>query len=175
MIRTLLLSTFLISACFIQAQSYTTALGMRLSQHAGISLQQRVAGKLTVEGILQHGFLSNQTMLTALLQKHQNLVTKGINMYAGGGPHFTRYKLPRTIKGNSITASALGLSLIGGLEAAIGRALISIDYKPAFNFGTGIPLYQGEAGLSLRYVLLKQSKSKKSRSPAFLKKDRRAA
>jgi hypothetical protein len=169
------IAIFLLQPLYLQAQLYTTALGLRLSQHAGITLQQQVGKRITVEGMLQHGLLSNQTIVTVLLQKHMHLITKGINMYAGAGPHLTWYPMPPTLKGGDERASATGLSLLAELEAAVGRTLIAIDYKPAFNFGAGIPVYQGEVGLSLRYVLVKQWKSKKSRTPAFLKKDRRSA
>jgi len=65
----LLISLFsFLSILSLQAQSYNTALGVRLDTDWGVSLQQRIANKTTIEGLLQNSFKDDRFLATKALE-----------------------------------------------------------------------------------------------------------
>lgn len=162
----ILLLASIIPFSFTYAQGYTTALGVRLAngddfRSGGISLQQRIFNKFTIEGIAQTDFSHNHTF-HAMIQMHQNIITKSFNFYLGagvcGGIEENNYTA--TLNGNTVTTTTFnnktfGADLIAGLELSVLRFNISLDYKPNFNFYGREDWYQGQIALSLRYILFK--------------------
>ena len=82
----ILISLFILSTINpLFGQSYTTAGGIRLGTEVGLTLQQRVAKRLTVEGILQQSVGNSaerdEFVITALLEKHNPIISKRLNVY----------------------------------------------------------------------------------------------
>lgn len=167
---------FFLFTCFsfctleTQAQRYGTAFGLRLgnsdiNRTVGLSLQQRVMERVTIEGILQTDF-SRNTTLSILAQKHHPIISKRFNYYYGGGLSFGNeesfVKNPATKEiihtyGNATT----GVDLIAGVEMTLANAVISLDYKPNINLVGREEFYRGQVGLSVRTVLVKSKEQKK--------------
>lgn len=168
-----------------KAQHYGTAAGVRIansdiSRTLGFSVQQRVANKLTVEGILQTDFNRNTT-LSFLAERHHSLISKRFNYYYGAGLGFGKeesfVKNPSTKEiihtyGNAAT----GMELIAGIEMKISNAVISLDYKPNINISGREEFFRGQVGISARTVLVKSSEQKrKQRQRQKNKKSRKHA
>ena len=161
---------FLLNGIQVNAQRYGTALGLRLgnsdiNRTVGLSLQQRVMERVTIEGILQTDF-SRNTTLSVLAQKHHPIISKRFNYYYGGGLSFGNeesfVKNPSTKEiihtyGNATT----GVDLIAGVEMTLANAVISLDYKPNINLVGREEFYRGQVGLSVRTVLVKSKEQKK--------------
>ena len=161
---------FLLNGIQVNAQRYGTALGLRLgnsdiNRTLGLSLQQRVMERVTIEGILQTDF-SRNTTLSVLVQKHHPIISKRFNYYYGGGLSFGNeesfVKNPSTKEiihtyGNATT----GVDLIAGIEMTLANAVISLDYKPNINLVGREEFYRGQVGLSVRTVLVKSKEQKK--------------
>ncbi|MFC5190896.1 hypothetical protein ACFPIK_03900 [Algoriphagus aquatilis] len=161
---------FLLNGIQVNAQRYGTALGLRLgnsdiNRTVGLSLQQRVMERVTIEGILQTDF-SRNTTLSVLAQKHHPIISKRFNYYYGGGLSFGNeesfVKNPATKEiihtyGNATT----GVDLIAGVEMTLANAVISLDYKPNINLVGREEFYRGQVGLSVRTVLVKSKEQKK--------------
>ena len=54
----------------VQAQSYFTAGGLRVGTDWGLTVQQRIAKRMTVEGIVQSSFGRPEFMVTGIVEKH---------------------------------------------------------------------------------------------------------
>lgn len=169
--RLTLLFFFLISlVTFSHAQRYGTALGLRLGNNdlertVGISAQQRIAKRLTIEGIIQSDFDVNTTF-SVLLEKHHPIISKRFNYYYGAGISFgneesflkdTENQQILHTYGNATT----GVDLIAGLELTILNTAISLDYKPNINLSGRDEFYRGQVGISARMVLVKSKEQKK--------------
>ena len=144
-----------ISVLSIHAQKYTTAAGVRLGTGIGLTVQQSLWGKNTLEGIIQKGFFNDLTSISVLFEQHHNIFSKGTNFYLGAGPHVGIYgnnKKTTNIK------NPFGASFIGGLEFRLGKMLLSFDYKPSLNLAGGEGFFDSQAGLSLRYIFIKVQK-----------------
>jgi hypothetical protein len=134
-------------------QSYDLAMGLRLGTDWGLSIQQRVAKKTTIEAILQNSFRREEAMFTILGEQHLPFITRRFNLYTGGGIHAgwnqgakdVNYKAP------------LGISIIAGLEFTLGNLNLSYDIKPAINLRGGEQFMYIQSGLTARYVILKRN------------------
>ena len=154
----------------VSAQRYGTAFGVRLANSdinrtVGLSLQQRVMEKVTLEGILQTDF-SRNTTLSVLAEKHHPIISKRFNYYYGGGLSFGKeesfVKNPSTKEiihtyGNTTA----GVDFIAGIEMTLANAVISLDYKPNINLTGREEFYRGQVGISARTVLVKSKEQKK--------------
>ncbi|MEL7021643.1 MAG: hypothetical protein AAGK47_08545, partial [Bacteroidota bacterium] len=78
---TIAIICLLVCCQFSHAQSYDTSAGIRFGSQWGLSVNQRVATKMTIEGILQAGGRSDLTNLTVLAKKHMPVLTKRFNIY----------------------------------------------------------------------------------------------
>ncbi|MEL6941998.1 MAG: hypothetical protein AAFO82_04965, partial [Bacteroidota bacterium] len=64
--KIIVLLTFCLAAYLSQAQGYDTTFGLRLGTEWGLTLKQRLAQRITAEGILQYSNRYKQTTITAL-------------------------------------------------------------------------------------------------------------
>ena len=149
-----ILALLLLSSPFVEAQSYITAGGLRVGGGIGLTVQQRLTKRLTVEGIIQTQSKRNEVMATALLERHIPIITKHFNIYGGAGLH----------KGWSTTAlreatyvNPFGVTFVGGIEMTLGRINLSYDFKPAINFVGGEQFIYPQSAISVRYVLIKDN------------------
>lgn len=160
----------MISNSPLMAQRYGTAFGIRLgnselSRTFGITAQQRITERLTLEGILQSDFSRNST-LSLLLEKHQPLISKRFNYYYGAGISFGKEESFEKVEarkqiiqtyGNATT----GVDFIGGIEMTLLNTVLSLDYKPNINIAGREDFYRGQVGISARMVLVKSKEQKK--------------
>jgi len=151
--KTLALYLLLLFPLLVSTQSYDTAMGMRLGTDWGLSIQQRVAKRTTIEAIFQNSFRRDEAMLTIMGEQHMNFITRRFNLYTGGGLH----KGWANPEEGEDYQDPWGLSLIAGLELSLGRLNLSYDIKPAFNLQGGDRFLYIQSGLSLRYVILKRN------------------
>ncbi|NEM96496.1 hypothetical protein [Pontibacter burrus] len=144
------------------AQKYRTALGPRFeSDKLGLSLQQKLneRGTLEVIGALGEREFSG----TALYEWHFPLLGERFNYYIGAGGHVGNLKDKGVFTGAD---AILGIEYkVNGLPF-----LLSADIKPAFhiNHEDWVGL---SSGVSVRYVLVKEKKKKRSIWPFGNKDD----
>ncbi|NJK83444.1 MAG: hypothetical protein HC912_06105 [Saprospiraceae bacterium] len=147
-------------------QGYDTAFGIRLGTEWGLTLQQRLAKRTTLEGIIQSSINRSETTITLLGEQHYPLLLRNVNVYGGAGLH----------KGWAGKAAdyndPFGLTLIGGAEIAIGKINLSWDFKPSINLVGGENPVYAHTGISVRYILddrklitLKKTEAEKGKSP----------
>lgn len=152
------------------SQRYGTAAGLRLgnsqlSRTFGLTVQQRIVDRVTVEGILQSDF-SRNTTLSILGKKHSPIISKRFNYYYGGGIAFGNEE--SFVKNNETMQidhtfgnSTVGVDLIAGIELTVANAVISLDYKPNINLAGRSEFYRGQVGISARTVLVKSKEQKR--------------
>jgi len=139
----------------LAAQSYNNAFGLRMGTDWGLSYKHRIAKRITGEAIFQSSLQREEMILTLLLEKHLNFITRKINIYWGGGFHkgwiddFYQDVEP---------TDPFGLSFIGGAEISIARINFSYDIKPAFNLSGGEKRFYTQSGVTARYILNKRKK-----------------
>ena len=152
-------TTFILLLIFfvqhLGAQSYNNSLGLRMGTDWGMTFKQRVAKRITVEGILQSSLSREEVILTVMLEKHLNLLTRHLNIYWGGGIH--KGWIDNVYEGNSVQ-DPFGMSFVLGAEFSIGRMNLSYDFKPAFNVVGGERRMYKQTGISARYILQKRKK-----------------
>ncbi|MEL6252980.1 MAG: hypothetical protein AAFR87_13280 [Bacteroidota bacterium] len=135
-----------ISLLFLESlsgQTYMTALGVRTGNSFGLTINQRILKRTTVEGILQNHFQTQTTYFHVLAKQHKPIVSRRLNVYAGAGVHMGVQN-----EGSGVA----GLDGVLGLEFTALRLNISADFKPQWTYGQGLIL---NPGVSVRYVLLK--------------------
>ncbi|MEJ8803772.1 hypothetical protein [Pontibacter sp. H249] len=155
MIRIVFITLVLFVGAFAtaHAQKYRTALGPRFeSDKFGISLQQKLHEKGTIEAIVTVG--SNEYSGTALYEWHFPLLGKRFNYYLGAGGHVGNLK---------DSGVFTGADAIVGLEYKVNGLpiLLSADLKPAVHINHA-DWFDLSSGVSVRYVILKEKKEKKS-------------
>lgn len=143
------------------AQSYKTAIGVRVDNGLNISAQQHIVDHWTVEGILHTPFRTDDLGLTVLAERHQKILFRGINLYWGAGGHY--YWTNGTINREDereVNNNVYGLSLIGGAEISLGRINISADWKPELHLSGDLarPFDWNGAAISVRYILAKRER-----------------
>jgi hypothetical protein len=172
----LLLTAFiLLSVAQVFCQGYITSVGARVGSNdnfrmAGLSLQQRIFRKLTLEGIVQSDFSKNTT-LHLLGEYHQNIVSKYFNFYLGAGLSGGWEAFNNT--DNAAQYQTLGADLIAGIELTMLHWNVSLDYKPNFNIYGRESWYQGQIGISARAVVLSDTKVTKLRKEREKRKKER--
>ncbi|WBL44673.1 hypothetical protein PBT90_08265 [Algoriphagus halophytocola] len=167
---TLLTIIFFVSLTTTQAQRYGTAVGLRFGNNnlyrtIGLSAQQRITKRLSIEGIIQSDFKLNSTF-SALLEKHHPILSKRFNYYYGAGPSFgMEESFVKDAENQQIIHTygnaTFGLDLLAGLELTVLNTVISLDYKPNINLTGRQEFYRGQVGISARMVLVKSKEQKK--------------
>ncbi len=152
------------------SQRYGTALGLRfgnsdLNRTLGLTLQQRLTERVTLEGIIQSDFNRNSTF-SLLAERHRPIISKRFTYYLGGGVAFGNEE---SFVKNSGTKeiihtygnTTLGVDLIAGVELTLANAVISLDYKPNINISGREEFFRGQVGISARSVLVKSKDQKR--------------
>ena len=129
------------------AQKYITAAGVRLGGgNYGITVQQLVAPRVTIEGIA--GLGTREYSGTVLGEYHFGILGPSLNYYFGAGGHLGH---------NKDTGSFSGLDGIVGVEYKVAflPIALSFDFKPSLEFG-GDDYARFPTAFSIRYVLIKR-------------------
>lgn len=143
------------TAAQVQCQSYVTAVGLRMGSDFGVTIQQRIISRFTVEGIVSTRAATDETTGTILLEMHKPLISKRVNFYMGGGFH---NRWLRTPEGNQLALR--GVTAVAGAEMTLGRFNISWDFKPVYHLNATQHAYEAETAISLRYVFIKKIKTR---------------
>lgn len=130
-----------------KGRTYTTALGVKFFDGAGITLKHFVSEKAALEGI---GFFWNQgARITGLYELHYDINgAPGLKWYVGPGAHLGFYN---TKNGGGSWA---GIDGVLGLDYKINNAPLnlSLDWQPSFEFGTGRGFTGNWGGFGIRYT-----------------------
>lgn len=148
-----LMSVFFLVPENARTQSYVTAMGLRMGSDFGITLQQKLIGHLTAEGIITTSPVHNQTTGTLLLEIHNPLISKRFNFYLGGGLH---NRWLQDDEGQHLTH--YGVTAIAGAEMTLGRINLAWDYKPVFHLNVESLPFESQTAISMRYVFIKKIK-----------------
>ncbi|MBK8558040.1 MAG: hypothetical protein IPL65_20865 [Lewinellaceae bacterium] len=170
--RIFCLLAFLGISTAISAQSYKTAVGVRLDQGVNLTLQQRLTQKWTAEGILHTSLRSDDLGLTVLAERHHKILFRGLNFYYGAGAHYYTQSNSNRLE-NEVSKNVSGVSFVGGAEISLGRINVGIDFMPELHLSgdTVYPLEWNRAAVSVRYILVKQKKVRLRDRLNFNKKD----
>ena len=157
----------LISCCVLPlfGQGYNTIGGVRFGTDWGITAKHRIKDRITVEGIFQSSTKREEVIISALVAKHNPLITKRFNFYTGGGLHFGVNSEPL---GETTVKNPFGVTAIAGVEFKLAKLIVSWDFKPAINLVGGTKRVYPQTGISLRYVFVKKPLLKE---PLFKKKE----
>jgi hypothetical protein len=154
-----LISVFVltISSSSVAQKNYSTALGLRLNEGAGISVKHFLNDKNSIEGILYtrwRGF-----NLTGLYQVNVPVFSEpGFSFYMGGGGHigvWDRERSPWWKNDNYYdTRMVIGLDGQIGLEYTFREIPLNLalDWKPLINIIGISNFWAGDFALSLRYT-----------------------
>lgn len=144
----------------ICAQSYRTAVGLRLGTGAGpaLSVQQKIAKYSTIEGIFQPNFRENISALDLLYEQHHKILIKRVNIYMGGGLRKEWRPTNHELELNQKADAGL-VGIIGG-EVTFKKLNVSWDYKPSVNVFGGDTHFAHQSAITLRVVIVKQKKKK---------------
>lgn len=166
-------SLFAIVICLtsftVSAQKYGTTLGLRLGNDryrtAGITLEHRLMKKVTFEGILQTDF-SRNTTAHGLIKNHIPLITKRLNVYTGAGLSIgNEESIGKNMDTREVVTTygnaTIGADLIAGAELTLLGLNVSVDYKPNINLVGRTNWYQGQIGISVRTILVKDKERRK--------------
>ncbi|RZL11758.1 MAG: hypothetical protein EOO62_12075 [Hymenobacter sp.] len=129
------------------AQKYNTAFGARLGGgNYGLTLQQRVASRVTLEGIA--GLGAREYSGTVLGQYHFGILGPSLNYYFGAGGH---------VGHNKDTGNFGGLDGMVGVEYKVAflPVLLSFDFKPTVEFNSD-DYARFPTAFSIRYVFIKR-------------------
>ena len=146
----------LLCSCFalsLVGQGYNTIGGVRFGTDWGITAKHRLKDRITVEAILQNSTQREEVLISALVAKHNPLITKRFNFYTGGGLHFGVNSEP---DGEDTVKNPFGVTAIAGVEFKIAKLILSWDFKPVINLVGGSKSFYPQSGISLRYVFVKK-------------------
>jgi hypothetical protein len=143
-------------------QSYKTAVGIRIDNGINLTAQQHIVNNWTVEGILHTPVGSDELGLTLLAEKHQKILFRGVNLYAGAGGHYYWQSDANRGERDEVADNVFGLSFIGGAEISLGRFNLSFDWKPELHLAgdQSHPFEWNGASISVRYILAKRERKK---------------
>lgn len=142
----------------VTAQHYKMAVGLRVGDSYGLSVQGKLFGNTSIEAILHPGLGEQYNNASILIKQHQSIISDRLNIYGGAGPMQSwkngEYETNTSIKTGGIRA-------ILGAELTIGRYNISWDFAPGlYLWGNKGGSFTGGSAFSLRYVLFKRAKKK---------------
>ena len=143
------------------AQSYNTAIGLRIDDGFNVTAKQAITKKYVLEGMLHAPLLSKDVGATLLLERHRKLIGRNLSMYYGAGPHFYWTNNGKA-SDEAVTNKVFGASVIGGLDLCLGRLNISVDVLPEVHL-TGEPervIDFNGAAVSARYIINKKERTK---------------
>jgi hypothetical protein len=158
--KTMITAGFILAGFFVfataSAQSYKTALGVRLSSSAAtvnnsISIKQFISEKFAIEGLFSFG---DPLALGILLETHKSLSASGLQYYYGAGGYISFVKTFNTNKQMNETNANFGAQGVIGLDYKFNNAPfnISLDWKPELNIVNDINFEPAAIGFTARFT-----------------------
>lgn len=151
MLKSKLILCLLLVQTLTYSQSYITALGIRTGNTLGISLQQKLINKFTLELIYQPSTRRNNEGFYSAIEYHKKIITRGFNIYGGAGIHFLNVK-------DRLNTNPLGMNFIAGIELSLWRLNLSADFIPVVYLKNSDYLFEYSSGVSIRYIIFKPKK-----------------
>ena len=137
----------------MSGQAYFTAVGARLGPAIGVTLQQKIMERTTLEFLVHHRNFLDQTSAGVLIEKHMPLIMKNLNFYTGTGVQKTWYQSEEYTGDDP-----WGIQFVFGAELTLSRFNVSWDFKPVVTVASDDPFFQGQSAISVRYVLINGKK-----------------
>lgn len=151
------LMLFLAVGQVAKAQTYTTGIGLRLTNWYGLTIKHHLSDANAIEGILNTRW--GGLLITGLYEHHFPAFGQdGLRWYVGIGGHigfWNRYdNRNRWFYDDNDARTAVGIDLIGGIEYTIPDVPInlSLDFKPGINLVPYSYWIYDDLALSVRYV-----------------------
>ncbi len=149
----------------LSAQSYRTAAGVRFGGGVGMSVEQKIMEKTTIEGVITQQSLKSfesPHKLSAMVKRHHYIKGRALNGYWGLG-------------GNQIREASkereYGVAGVIGIEGTLFYLNTAIDYRPTLLIsdvnGTNYlnkDNLSGQFSVSFRYVIVHAPYSKKKKN-----------
>jgi hypothetical protein len=133
------------------SSAYTTALGLKILDGAGITLKHFVNDKAAIEGV---GYFWNRgARITGLYELHFDIDgAEGLKWYIGPGAHIGFY--------NDKYKSRFGNRSFGGIDGVLGLDYkvkaaplnFSLDWQPSFEFGEDRGFIGSWGGFAIRFT-----------------------
>jgi hypothetical protein len=142
------------------AQSYTTAVGVRGGLAYGVTAKHFLNENIAVEAIASMRWRG--AFLTGLLEYHEAIPeVDGLSWFAGAGGHvgFWNTYYYSSWDTRSGTYAMVGLDIIGGLDMDLSSIAdipvdVSVDWKPQVNFSNGwVGFWPFAGAVSARYII----------------------
>lgn len=142
-------------AVMIQAQDYSTGIGLRGGWYNGLTAKHFLSEKSAVEGILTTRWQGFSVTALYELHKYTAFGVERLNWYYGGGAHLGFWNGTYTTWGTAgTTYLVIGIDGILGIEYNFAEIPInlSLDWKPAFNLIGYFDFWVDGAAASVRYI-----------------------
>lgn len=140
----------------LQAQSYRTALGVRLSsanamQNNSVSFKQFITDKTAIEALFTFG---DPLALGALVEFHKPLSSAGLTYYYGGGGYIGFVKTLNVNTQKTNTDPNFGAQGVIGLDYKFNNIPLnlSLDWKPGLNIVNDINFEPAAIGFTARFT-----------------------
>jgi hypothetical protein len=139
-------------------RAYTTALGVKFLDGAGITLKHFVKNNHALEGTLF--FWNRGSRLTGLYEFNFDIKgAPGLKWYVGPGAHVgfysdNYYNRKYYYYDGRYNGTFIGIDGVLGLDYKINKAPLnlSLDWQPSFEFGTGRGFIGNWGGFAIRYT-----------------------
>src|SRR4030095_6999991 len=138
------------------AQSYKTAVGVRLSSSAAIvnnsiSLKHFLNERSAIEALFSFG---DPLALAGLYEVHKPFGTEGLQWFYGGGGYIGFVKTWNPAKNQNDTDVTLGAQGVGGLDYKFANIPLnlSLDWKPELNLISDINFDPAAIGFTVRFT-----------------------
>jgi hypothetical protein len=135
----------------VGSSNYTTALGVKFLDGAGITLKHFVNDKAAIEGV---GYFWNRgARITGLYELHFDIAgADGLKWYIGPGAHIGFY--------NNRYSDKFGNRSFGGIDGVLGLDYkvkaaplnFSLDWQPSFEFGDNRGFIGSWGGFAIRFT-----------------------
>jgi hypothetical protein len=139
------------SSSSTNSSNYTTALGVKFLDGAGITLKHFVNDKAAIEGV---GYFWNRgARITGLYELHFDIAgAQGLKWYIGPGAHIGFY--------NNKYGDKFGNRSFGGVDGVLGLDYkvksaplnFSLDWQPSFEFGEDRGFTGSWGGFAIRFT-----------------------
>ena len=133
------------------SSNYTTALGIKFLDGAGVTLKHFVNEKAAIEGI---GYFWNRgARITGLYELHFDIAgADGLKWYIGPGAHIGFYN--NKYFGKNANRSFGGIDGVLGLDYKVKSAPLnfSLDWQPSFEFGEDRGFIGSWGGFAIRFT-----------------------
>ncbi len=151
-----LIITAIIFSNSVSAQTYKTALGIRLSSSPAmvsnsISMKHFFNEKTAIEALLSFG---DPLALGALFEIHKPFAESGIQWFYGGGGYISFVKTYNPNKNKDETSANVGAQGVVGLDYKFANIPLnlSLDWKPELNLVTDINFEPAAVGFTARFT-----------------------